>query len=180
VVSHELLTRLRHLCARKRTPVIAIGGFGGSGKSTLADELRDELGASVVRSEDFYVPDLGYADLERLRSQVLEPLSQSKPARYQRFDWQEERLMEWRDVSADGTVIVEGVMVISRQLLDYYDCRIWIDCPQDVAFQRGLARDRTEYGAETLTQWTDVWMPSEREYVEQQRPMEIADFVIRA
>jgi uridine kinase len=158
---------------------MAIGGFGGSGKSTLAGQLRDELGATVVPVDDFYVPRLGHADLERLRSQVLEPLSQSKPAQYQRFDWHEQRLMEWCDVHADGPVVVEGVMVISRQLLDYYDFTIWIDCPQDVAFQRGLARDRTEYGAETLSQWTDVWMPSERDYAEQHRPMELADFVIR-
>jgi uridine kinase len=173
-----LLGGLELLCAQKRGAVIAIGGFGGSGKSTLANGLVDALRASVVQADDFYVPTVGHADLERIRAQVLQPLSLDRTARYQRFDWTMMQLADWREVPPGGPVIIEGVMVLSSKLLPYYDFTIWVDCPQDLAFQRGVTRDRDEYGVDTRQQWLDLWIPLEKSYADTQRPMELADFVL--
>ena len=93
-----LLIRLQTLCAEKRDAMIAIGGFGGSGKSTLANRLVEKIDASIVQTDDFYVPDLGHADLGRLRTEVLHPLSLGRTARYRRFDWTRSRLGAWHEV----------------------------------------------------------------------------------
>jgi uridine kinase len=175
----HLIARVRHSCALNPRAVIGIGGFGGSGKSTLARRLQEALPiTSVVAADDFYRPDLGHADLDRLRREVLEPLHARRAVRYQRFDWDSARMADWLDVDCSGMVIVEGVMVLSSALMSYFDFTIWADCLQEVAAERGIARDIREYGVETSSVWHSVWIPQERAYVERHRPANLADFIM--
>jgi uridine kinase len=141
----HLVAQLHEACAVGPDIIIGIGGFGGSGKSTLARILQERLPiSSVLTGDDFYRPDLGHADLVRLRQEVLEPLRTGRAARDQRFDWGTSRLTDCLDVDGSGAVIVEGVIVLSPELMDYFDFTIWVDCPQDAAAHRGIARDLSE------------------------------------
>lgn len=113
----------------------------------------------------------GDFDWQRLRDQVLLPLKENRPGRYQRYDWAEGALAEWHTVSATGAVIVEGVYTLRLELTDLYDFKVWIECPREIRLARGLARD----GEEARAVWEQDWMPKEDRYVETHRPGERAD-----
>jgi uridine kinase len=158
--------------------LIGIDGPGGAGKSTLARELAARIDASIIQADDFYRPGrdrraetgIGEAyDWRRLQDQVLEPLKSGQPARYQRYDWQEDALAEWHDVPS-GPLIVEGIYVLRTELRPYFDYSIWVEAPSGQRLRRGLARD----GSGARRQW-DEWMELEDEYVRRQRPDQYAN-----
>ena len=164
---------------------MGIDGPGGSGKSTLARQLSDGWpAAAVVEMDDFYRPSAdraepppvhgGNYDRERLTSQVLEPRASGRAGRYQRYDWEGDRLAEWHDVPADAVVLVDGVYSLSALLREYFDYRIWVESSADVRLQRGLDRD----GEQMRDVWVQEWMPAEVRYRESERPEELADLLL--
>lgn len=173
-LSQELLNKLSSL--NKQTPLIAIDGRGGSGKSTLADLLHKHFPEStIVHLDDFTYPD---TDRERLLEQVIKPLKSGSTAKYQRYDWGTKQLAEWHDIQPGQMVIIEGVSTLHDLLNSYYDLKIWIECPAEIGFERGLQRDKNLYKVDTTEQWKKEWMPKEKEYIDEQKPQEKADFVI--
>lgn len=165
------------------TFLVAIDGGGGAGKSTLARLLQQSLGsqASVIQADDFYQlssrrsTDIGGNwDLPRLEEQVLQPLSQNEPARYERYDWETDRLAETHDIPAGGFVMVEGCYTMMQHLLPYYQFTIWVESPEEVRLQRGIERD----GEEKRHLWEELWMPAEEVYIRTQNPMGAANIVI--
>ncbi len=181
---------LKAIPRKQSTLLIGIDGCGGSGKSTLASELASAFSdVTIVGMDDFYLPSLFRKDKEfilgqigstfdwrRLKEQVLIPISQNLPAKYQRYDWNSDSFAEWHTVSPGGIVIVEGVYSTRRELADFYDFRVWVECPREVRLTRGIARDGE--GARNL--WEKEWMPVEDNYVARHRPHESADWVINS
>lgn len=166
------------------TFLIAIDGGGGAGKSTLARLLQQSLGsqAAIIQADDFYQlsnrrsMDIGGNwDLRRLEEQVLQPLSQNEPARYERYDWETDRLAETHDVPAGGFVIVEGCYTMMQHLLPYYQFTIWVESPKEVRLQRGIERD----GEEKRHLWEELWMPAEEVYIHAQNPIAAAHMIIK-
>lgn len=171
--------------------IVAIDGRAGSGKSTLAKYLASTFDeAYTVCTDDFYVPrsdrvdpeqtsssaiGLDY-DWDRLESQVLRPLSQRHPARYQRYDWREDILAEWHMIPPGHCVVVEGVYSMQKRFASYYNFTIWVETPRSLRFSRGLARDGD--GPEARYMWEKVWMPREDNYVAREHPEARADLVI--
>lgn len=185
----EQLIQAMDIVPRKLTTLlIGIDGCGGSGKSTLASKLAAECpNATVVHMDDFYLPSARIIDAspmekpvgadvdwQRVLGQVLEPLSQDKEGRYQRYDWETDNLAEWHTVPVGGMVIVEGVYSIRNELAAQYDMTIWVNCPRATRLSRGLARD----GEEARSMWENNWMVAEDIYMAKHRPQERADLVV--
>ncbi len=171
-----VVARIQAAPHRQQTLLVAIDGRGGCGKSTLAAHIAEHLaGTSVVHLDDFAYPE---TDRARLLRQVLAPLKADQPARYQRFDWKTKQLAEWVEIAPGGVVIVEGVSTLHPLLRDHYDFRVWLECPPEVGFKRGLHRDQTVFGADTTDEWLNTWMPEERAYIATHRPEECADMVV--
>jgi uridine kinase len=173
---------LRQSIIDRKARLVAIDGRGGSGKSTLARRLAQGWRkATVIEMDDFYRPSAervlapavhgGNYDRERLVKDVLEPLASGRAGRYQRYDWDKDRLTDWHDVPADAIVLVEGVYSTSEMLRGYFDYTIWVESPYDLRLKRGLERD----GEAMRSQWVDDWMPAEERYVTAERPDEHAD-----
>jgi uridine kinase len=168
--------------------LIAISGFGGSGKSTLARALEQALentlkSASIVGMDEFWNPDGDVRssdwtafDRDRLEAQVLLPARSGQAIRYQEFDWQTAQLGAWRDVPASQYLIIEGISALHPNLLEYYDFRVWVDCPLETARDRGLARGQA-WGNDETEIWTTRWQPNDHDYFQKYRPDRLADFV---
>lgn len=162
--------------------LIAIEGFGGSGKTTLANKLRNTLqSAHVVNMDDFIVKeeltkpswDKGGFDRQRLEKQVLLPASKQQPVQYQELIWETNTLSRLKVVPNTAYLIVEGISAYHPTLADYYDFKIWVDTPIEVAKARGKVRDA---GNENVDKW-DMWAQNDLAYRDEYRPEERADFV---
>ncbi|MFD3274162.1 AAA family ATPase [Paenibacillus dendritiformis] len=184
----QLIQAIDIVPRRHATLVIGIDGCGGSGKSTLASQLAAECpNATVVHMDDFYLPSADIVegspmekpvgadfDWQRMRRQVLCPLSQDREGRYQRYDWDSDTLAEWHTVPMGGVVIVEGVYSIRHELAEQYDVTIWVDCPRETRLSRGLARD----GEGARDMWVTNWMVAEDIYMAKHLPHQRADLVV--
>ena len=181
-----LRDRLLGLRRRRATLLVGIDGCGGAGKSTLARALAGLVpAATVVELDDFYRPSGerasrgdgevgGDFDWRRARNQVLVPLAGDRPARYQRYDWGEDRLAEWHEIQPGGVVILEGNYATRSDLCGFYDFTIWVEAPRDVRLARGLERG----GENTLSRWLEDWMPEEDRYIAAEDPAGRVDLVV--
>lgn len=172
---------------KQSTLTVGVDGCGGSGKSTLASRLKDRFSnVTIVHMDDFYLPSAQIIkldpekkpigadfDWERVLNQILDPISQNLEGRYQRYDWEKDKLTEWHTVPIGGIVIVEGVYSIREELANKYDFTIWVECPRETRLSRGLERD----GKVALEMWENNWMISEDMYVKVHKPNEKADII---
>lgn len=174
----EIINKIQNLKQPNKTLLVAIDGRGGSGKSTLADNLKHKLkNVTSVHLDDFAYPMVG-VDRQRLLDQVILPLKDNKVAKYQKRDFKTKELTTWHDIQPGGIVIIEGFITLHDQLVSYYDFKIWIECPPEVGFQRGLKRDIEIYKVDTRKEWKEVWMPEEAKAIEEQDPAKKADVII--
>jgi uridine kinase len=186
----ELVEQVRALSAPEKGPrIVAISGFGGAGKTTLAKRLVGELvgdgGAEIVRMDAFFVEewdvrgdDWPCYDRDRLIAQVLAPARVGETITYQGFDWQNAVPGRWETVPSCRYLIIEGVSALHPPLLPYYDLTVWVDCSLEEATERGLRRDRDEFGVpDAERHWYERWMPNEQDYMANYRPDRLAHFL---
>ena len=164
--------------------LIAIEGFGGSGKSTIASRLAESLGSAfVIGIDDFIVKekltepswDTGAFDRTRLERQVLTPIANRQPVSYQKLIWQTNQLSEQMTVPNVDYLIIEGISSYHPDIEKYYDYKIWIDTPIDIANKRGHARD----GSNENAQHWELWSQNDLRYQQKHHPEVVADFVIK-
>lgn len=166
--------------------LIAIDGPGGSGKTTLAKELREYIpNPVIIHMDDFYKPKElrqqsksetgGYFDWQRLERDILSPFADNQILKYQKYDWQKDRLTEWEFISKSSNLIIEGVYSTRKELAHYYNLKVWMDCPYETRLERGIKRD----GIDMKEYWQNVWMKQENEYYEKHQPQLSADVIIK-
>ena len=170
----------------KEPAIISISGFGGSGKSSLAKRLGKELNIPVVGVDAFQkkgVFDTQYKlweimDYGRLEKEVIIPfINKNEVIKYGNFNANVEAITETVEIKNVGKIIIEGVGLFRPELLNYFNFKIWIDCPLEVAIERGKKRDR-EYGqVPTDNLWDEIWKENDLQYFEAHKPKEIADFI---
>jgi uridine kinase len=148
----------------------------------VAHQLAIALGnAFVVGIDDFIVKDKltepswdnGVFDRDRLERQVLAPARNGQPVRYQRLDWATNTRGEPVEVPNVDYLIVEGITAYHPTIERYYDVKIWIETPLEVAAHRGRARDGS---AENAAYW-DLWARNDRAYQRRYHPERRADYV---
>jgi uridine kinase len=170
------------LQVNSRPVLIAIEGFGGAGKTTFAYDLAKLLkDAYVVHIDDFIIKDRldkaswdnGVFDRARLEAQVLRPLRGGQRAKYQKLVWDTDVLSEPVAIPDVRYIIVEGITSYHPDVAAYYDCKIWIHAPIEVATTRGKTRDA---GNENESKW-GVWANNDRIYQEKYHPEKHADSI---
>ena len=171
---------------REKPVIIGISGFGGSGKSTLARKLALEINAPIIAVDSFYRSNdlVEYQlwdifDFNRLEKEVIIPYSLGNSTLlYKKFDWEKGRGLLETTIVTDDYLIIEGVGLFRPQLSKYFSFSIWIDCPIDVAIERGKRRDREEYGLEQDEMWDGIWRKNDLQYFRRFKPKEIADLIL--
>jgi uridine kinase len=172
---------------QKPLHLVAIDGHSAAGKSSLARRIQQALaGVAIVHTDDFYRPlaetkraslnaEGGYNwyyDWQRLEAQVLRPLSQGDSGRFQKYDWDANRLGGWAEVEAKGVILVEGCYAARPELRRYYDVVVLVRTSAELRAQRQQAR------ADASPAWLERWDAAERYYMENQRPWSYADLVV--
>jgi len=158
------------------TTVIAVDGPAGSGKTTLAARLAPPLQAQVVHMDDLYEGWHGLAASgDLLREDILLPLRQGRPGRYQRYDWYQERRAETHQVHPGGVVVVEGVGSVREHTREFYAAIVWVQAPDRLRLQRSIDRDGPEAEPQLRR-----WMSQEREVFETTSTAALADVHVDA
>ena len=166
-----------------RITLIAIEGFGGSGKSTVAARLGSLLqSASVVGIDDFIVKeklaepswDNGAFDRHRLEQEVLKPAIDGRPIAYRKLQWETNTLSDPIVIPPVRFLIVEGISSYHPDIAHYFDFKIWVDLPIEVAKTRGHDRD----GSSENAKYWELWVSNDLKYQSQNHPELEADFVI--
>ena len=170
-------------CNKTAPIIIAIDGRSASGKTSFADMLSNRLSCPVIHTDDFYLPLVlrteqimqscfGHMDLERLRTEVLLPLSQGRTASYRPFSCKSQTFLEEIRITPPRVAIIEGTYSLFPTLTPYYDIKIFLDTKSQR--ERLLARE----GEEGLLRFSRLWIPREEEYISTVHPEGLCDFVI--
>jgi uridine kinase len=169
------------------TPIILIDGRAGSGKSSFAEELRNELfrasdaAPALIHMEDLYP---GWDGLQAgsgyLFQNILQPLSQGKPAGWQRWDWAqskrgapEESGNGWREFAGGNILIVEGCGSLSRQARELANFGVWLEAPREARRERWQKRDSGK-----LDEFWGLWQAQEDEFYESEKSDLLADLIV--
>jgi uridine kinase len=149
----DLAARIRAAEPRLgRTRLVCIDGPAGSGKTTLAGRLVEALGSdvAVVHLEDLYAGWTLTGAVARLCAGVLRPIAEGRPGAHSRYDWHAGRFAaEPAAVPAAEVLLAEGCGSSPRLLDVWMSLRIWVEAPEPLRTQRGLARD----GAHLTEEW---------------------------
>ncbi|MEU5958352.1 hypothetical protein [Streptomyces sp. NPDC047525] len=168
------LIRLPPSCGPVR--LVAVDGHAGSGKSTFADRLAQALGgAPVLHLDDIASHDALFGWTERLRREVITPLSRGETARYETYDWHARRFgPEVRTLPPAPVVLVEGVGAGRRALRPFLARLLWMELPRDEAWGRGRHRDGT-----VQSDFWDGWEPAERRHFAEDPSRPFAQSLVR-
>jgi len=182
----DIIQLITILASPDRSVIVGVDGGAGSGKTTFTHWFAEAIKESVnqvviVHMDNLCVPiadrrkkyaEVSDLDWRRLRDQVLIPLRNGKSARFQLYDWPEDRLRDWMLIDVGGVLLIDGVTATRRELSSYYDIRIWFSCPQDIRVSRLSGRGDTS--AEEIKHW----IPSEESYIASHNSVKRAHLVI--
>lgn len=197
----EVLRQVAEAVPRSAAPVlVAVDGVDGAGKSVFAGHLTARLrdvGRRVVHAsvDDFHRPRaeryrrgrdspagfwLDSFDYDRLRGDLLDPLSAGGSRRYRTAVHDlatDRRLDEPWQTAADGTVLVlDGLFLHRDELAGYWDLSVFLDVPFAVTARRMAARDGTSADPDHPTM--QRYVEAQRLYFESCRPVQRASIVI--
>lgn len=141
---------------------IAVAGMSGSGKTTLAEAVADELGAALLRTDDYYRPldHLTYDQRCEINFDHPDSVDGARMARDLRqllegqaievadYDFTRHTCGELvRRIEPSEYVVVEGIFALAyEEVVRLCDVRAFVDAEESTCLQRRIARDVTERG----------------------------------
>jgi Cytidylate kinase len=162
-----------------RVRLVCVDGPAGSGKTTVAAALAEDLAAVGLTTSILHLDDLyeGWSGMDgvwdRLAEQVLRPLEQGRPGRWQRYDWETGQFAEWIDLPVPECLVVEGCGSAPRRVDGSCALIAWVEVPIDLRLARGLARD----GEHMRDHWVR-WMADEAEVFATEGTRDRADVIV--
>jgi uridine kinase len=184
---------------------VVVDGYTASGKTSLAHELAAAVrarGRSTMRAtlDDFKHPwkdarEQGYdrvtgegyyrnaPDFDAARNLLLEPAGPEGSGRVALCGHDpltgEDHRGATIDAPIDAVLIVDSVFGMRPEYDEYWDLRIWIDIPAELAIARGVERDTAMEGpAEAGRLHRDRYHVAEQIYVNEVDPKAKADVII--
>lgn len=183
---------INQYCTRKYdihkycTPIISIDGRCGSGKSTLAKVLSEIFGIKIVPADDFFLTTDqrtekrllepgGNLDRERLKKEVLVPLSENKCGEisYRPYLCKEGRFGDEKLIATGAPVLVEGSYSQHPELAPYYKLKIFVSCSKALQLERLEKRE----GRARIESFRNKWIPLEEKYFSYFNIPENADII---
>ena len=157
--------------ARKTPVLVALEGGSASGKSTLGAELAEQLNATLIHMDDFFLPlELrtverfaqpgGNVHWERVLDEVLQPLAAGNAPEYGVFDCSVMAVNRTVREEIRDVVIVEGAYSLHPALRDFFDLKVFLSVDKETQKARILARN----GEKMMQRFLKEWIPLEQAY----------------
>ena len=154
--------------------IVGIDGCAGAGKTTFAERLARHGGQwQVVHTDDFATHDDPLEWWPRMLAEVIEPLSQRRPATFRPYDWVTRKPGAPTTIEPADVVIIEGVGATRQAWRDRLALLVWIETDSALRLQRGLARD-----GEQLAEFWREWRVAEDRYVAAEDPAAHAELIV--
>lgn len=158
--------------------LLCIDGPAGSGKTTLAGAVLAAMPrgvtARVLHMDDLYEGWTGLREtFPRVAAGLVEPLRHGQPGCYRRYDWHLGAFAEQHRVDPVDVLVLEGVGSGARAWADAVTTLVWVEAPDDLRLQRGLARD-----GEALRRHWLAWMRLEAAVHAEEGTRSRADVVV--
>ncbi len=182
----EVIKTIKDKTEGKVQLVVAIDGMAGAGKSTLAERIAFQLGAEIIKMDDFFLPPElrtaerlaepgGNVHYERFAAEVASKLQRFKPFEYGVFDCSKMAVTSNKLIENNKKIIVvEGSYCMRPEFRGLYDLKIFMKVDQETQMQRIIARN----GEERAQNFKDKWIPMENAYFEAYAVEEACDVVI--
>lgn len=165
---------------------VVLDGRCASGKSTAAKLLSAHFGASVVHTDDFFLPfdkrtqkrldePGGNTDYERFKDEVVSKLHEKRDIEYGKFDCSAGKITGRISCAHTDVIIIEGSYSMHPYYGNYGDIYAFFDVDKDE--QQSRIRERN--GVCALEIFNSKWIPLEEKYFEHTRVRERADLVIK-
>lgn len=145
------------------TRLVCVDGRAGAGKTTLGDALAGSGvscgSVALLHMDDMYAGWSGLGDVSpRIQSGIVDPLTDDRPGRYQRYDWHLGSFAEWHTVEPVDLLVLEGVGSGALTYTRSITTLVWVEAPRELCLARGMERD----GEQVLPYWLS-WMDQEDE-----------------
>ena len=195
------------LAARRSVPdseavLVGISGIDASGKGFVTGRLSHLLRGEGFRVAELNVdgwlnlPDVRFDDadpagnfyrkairFEEMFEKLIFPLKKDRSVSLE-ADFTEETATEYRkhvygfcDIEF---ILLEGIFLFKREFAEWFDLRIWIDCPFKIALRRAIVRSQEGLDpVETSLAYETIYFPAQRIHFSMDEPMEAADIVFR-
>jgi uridine kinase len=151
--------------------LICLDGPAASGKTTWAAGIAQLApGATVVHMDDLYRGWSGLPEIDAQLDDLLGPLAEDRPGSYRRYDWVAGELAERVVVDPAPLLVVEGVGCGAFRFADLVTVLVWIEAPEHLRMERGIARD----GGAFAPHW-EQWASDEAELFAREQTRERAD-----
>lgn len=194
------------LSIKKDAPIlVAISGKDGSGKTMMANILADFLSSKTSREiirisvDDFmnsrairYTPSTSAGqgcydytfNFDAFINNVLKPLQAEGSWKYRSkiFDHStdSELLSPIKEATKNAIVLIDGVFLYKRNLVNYWDLKILLDTEDETVIERGAQRDAKRLGSYEVARqkYIDRYIASQTIYYTQESPQRHADITI--
>ncbi|MEE4193731.1 MAG: hypothetical protein V2J07_00900 [Anaerolineae bacterium] len=183
---------------------VGIDGIDAAGKTHLANGLAHalrEAGYPVIRAsidgfhhprairyrQGKYSPTGYYEDsfnYPLFKQYLLDPLSPGGSRQYRtaQFDHHTDQAIPapLLTASEDDILICDGIFLFRRELLPYWDVKIFVEISFETSLQRALSRDLALLGSreQVIQRYQQRYIPAQQRYLESENPRETADIVI--
>jgi uridine kinase len=153
--------------------LVCVDGPAGSGKTTLAAVLAEQVGASVVHTDDLMDGWRGLDAVSRQLSALVGDLAEGRVGSYRHFDWHHDRYDRTVEVGPGPWLVVEGVGSGAAAISAYVTVLVWVEVDDELRLARGLARD----GGEMEPRWRQ-FMDDERTLFARDQTRDRADVLV--
>jgi uridine kinase len=179
---------------------VAISGIDASGKGFVADLLQNELEKQDLKVANINIDPWQNPIVLRLKkenpvenfyrevfrwddffTQLITPMKKSGSiyleAMLIRTDADEyyPHVYNFIDVNI---LLIEGIFLLKKALLNYYDSKIWIDCSFETGLQRAMARNVENLSKEQLIHdYNTYYYPAQQYHFQQDNPQKSSDII---
>ena len=163
---------------------IAIDGDSAAGKTGLAKWIAKACDCNVFHADDFFLPQElrteerlsepgGNMHRERFASEICVPVREGRAFSYRPFDCGTMALDAPVSVQPKEINVFEGSYTMHPELRSFYDLSVFLSVDSKEQEARILKRN----GPEMLRDFTERWIPMEKNYHQALQVKEACDFV---